>query len=77
MEHELSLDRLEGEWVILDWGGTLLEWPRALLPPEAEEGWIFKLRLERDTAREAALRTSLELRVRALLEEDDEEDFDL
>lgn len=46
----LIIDRFEGEFAVMDYGGTMFNLPRELLPPTAKEGDVLILQLSIDNA---------------------------
>lgn len=42
------IDRFEGDWAVIEYGGVFFNFPRALLPVGLREGSVLKFRIERD-----------------------------
>lgn len=62
MQIKLVIDRFEGDKAILllDEGETAVNWPRNMLPPEAEEGDILRVQFDRDEEATYAARCEAE-----------------
>jgi hypothetical protein len=43
------LDRVEGDWAVIEYGKTMLQLPKALLPENAKEGDILQIHISVDT----------------------------
>lgn len=61
----LIVDRLEGEWAVLEWEGRTFPVPRNLLPQGVREGDCLRWAVEVDRGATAARRR----RVKSLLEQ--------
>ncbi|HHY94158.1 MAG TPA: DUF3006 domain-containing protein [Firmicutes bacterium] len=59
----LVIDRLEGEWAVLEWEGRTFRVPRDFLPEEVKEGDCLRWQLEVDASATEARR----IKIRALL----------
>lgn len=59
------IDRLEGDWAVVESPAGVFNLPRALLPEGAKEGDVLKLDITLDTAATAARRR----RIKTLLDE--------
>ncbi|MDK2882022.1 MAG: hypothetical protein PWP58_358 [Bacillota bacterium] len=44
----LIVDRLEGEWAVIEWEEGTFNFPRKLLPAGVREGDVLTMTLERD-----------------------------
>jgi hypothetical protein len=44
----LIVDRLEGEWAVIEWEGGTFNLPREFLPAGVHEGDVLTISLERD-----------------------------
>lgn len=48
MKGVLIVDRLEGEWVVIEWEEGTFNLPRKLLPASVREGDVLTMTLKRD-----------------------------
>ncbi len=71
------VDRIEGEFAVVECGGTSFDVPLALLPEGVEEGWALRWQIERDEGAEAERRAAASGRMSRLMEDDDGGDFAL
>ena len=61
---KLTIDRIEGEWVVCEYEeGKTINLPAALLPADAREGDVLRLTVDRETTDERKARAE-ELRNR-------------
>lgn len=44
----LIVDRLEGDWAVIEWRGGTFNLPRCLLPEDVREGDVLELSVRRD-----------------------------
>ena len=75
----VMVDRLEGEWAVLQLlnGSDTFDVPRAAMPADVAEGRVYALGWVPRPDIEAARRADLQARVGRLADEDDGEDIEL
>lgn len=72
-----TIDRIEGDWVVIVDAGHEVNVPRAWFPDDAAEGTTWRLDFVRDLEAEAALRAAVAARLDRLTRDDDGGDFSL
>jgi hypothetical protein len=72
-----TIDRIEGDWVVIVDEGREVNVPRAWFPDDAAEGTAWRMNLVRDLEAEAALRAAVAGRLERLTRDDDGGDFSL
>lgn len=65
----LIIDRLEGDWAVIEYANCTFKLPRVLLPPEVREGDVINLHITINRNKTKQLKEKIQRQVEDLFEE--------
>ncbi len=77
IEITVIVDRIEGDWVVLEWLDEFVQVPLATFSSRPEEGAAFKLSLQPDPEASERMTAQVKQLLEAMEDDDDGSDIDL